>query len=217
MTIDELNLVWACVLYKGHRKDRSLDRSYRTISTCPFLSKAIDSYISILYSSKWNKFTSETQFQTKSSSHELAALTLTEAIIHSTKSLSKPVYVLYLDARSAFDLALKEFIINNLYEYGVQDQGVILIDQRLKNRKTVCEWDKVLMGPIKDECGVEQGGKNSSDFYKVYNNEQLNDAQESEFGVPLGPVTVSGIGQADDVALLSNDLHALQGLLDLSL
>jgi hypothetical protein len=28
---------------------------------------------------------------------------------------------------------------------------------------------------------------------------------------------VSGIGQADDVALLSNDLHALQGLLDLSL
>ena len=73
------------------------------------------------------------------------------------------------------------------------------------------------MGPIEDECGVEQGGKNSTDFYKVYNNEQLNLAQDSGFGVPIGPVIISGIGQADDVALLSSDIHALQGLLDLSL
>ena len=125
--------------------------------------------------------------------------------------------MLYLEAKSAFDLALKEFIINNLYDCGIQDQAIILIDNRLKNRKTVCEWNKVQMGPIKDECGVEQGGINSSDFYKIYNNEQLNLAQESGFGVPLGPVTISGLGQADDVALISNNLNALQGLLDLSL
>ena len=73
------------------------------------------------------------------------------------------------------------------------------------------------MGPIDDQCGVEQGGVNSSDFYKVYNNEQLQVAQDSELGVPFGPVTVSSVGQADDVALISNDIYALQGLLDLSL
>ena len=73
------------------------------------------------------------------------------------------------------------------------------------------------MGPIADECGVEQGGINSSDFYKVYNNEQLDLAQKSGFGVPLGPVIVSSIGQADDVALLSNSLHSLQALIDLSM
>ena len=81
----------------------------------------------------------------------------------------------------------------------------------------MCEWDKQMMGPIEDECGVEQGGINSSDFYKVYNNEQLTLAQDSELGIPLGPVTVSAIGQADDVVLISNDLHSLQSLLDLSL
>ena len=42
-------------------------------------------------------------------------------------------------------------------------------------------------------------------------------AQASEFGVELGPEVVSAIGQADDVALLAHDLHALQGLVDLSL
>ena len=81
----------------------------------------------------------------------------------------------------------------------------------------MCEWDKTLMGPIRDECGVEQGGVNSSEFYKVYNNGQLNLAQSSKFGIEIGPVTISSIGQADDVALVADDLHALQGLLDLSL
>ena len=81
----------------------------------------------------------------------------------------------------------------------------------------MCEWDRILMGPISDDCGVEQGGINSSEFYKVYNNDQLKLAQSSQFGIMIGPVTVSSIGQADDVALVADDLHALQGLLDLSL
>ena len=50
-----------------------------------------------------------------------------------------------------------------------------------------------------------------------YNNDQLKLAQSSQFGIVIGPVTVSSIGQADDVALDAVDLHALQGLLDLSL
>ena len=76
------------------------------------------------------------------------------------------------------------------------------------------------MGPIFDRWGSEQGGKNSSDFYKVHNNSQLEAAQDSLLGVDIGgstPLVVSGIGQADDVALLSNDIFALQNLLQLSL
>ena len=153
----------------------------------------------------------------KSSSHDLAALTLTETISYFLHVLSKPVFALYLDAKSAYDLVVKEYLIQELFETGISDQGLIMIDKRLANRKTICEWSKILMGPIKDQCGVEQGGVNSSDYYKVYNNEQLRAAQESELGVNIGPVTISSIGQADDVVLVSNDIYALQGLLDLSL
>ena len=175
----------ACILHKGRGKNRAIDRSYRTISTCPLISKAIDTYISILYSPKWNTFTAETQFQAKSSSHDLAALTLTSSIIHSTRTNNRPVFVIYLDAMSAFDLALREFLINNIYECGIRDHGLLVIDQRLRNRKTICEWNKVMMGPIIDECGVEQGGINSSDFFKIYNNEQISLAQESQLGAPV--------------------------------
>ena len=72
------------------------------------------------------------------------------------------------------------------------------------------------MGAIEDECGVEQGGVNSSDFYKIFSKEQLSTAQESGLGVPVGELIVSGIGIADDTALLSNSIHKLQNLLLLS-
>ena len=73
------------------------------------------------------------------------------------------------------------------------------------------------MGPIRDELGLEQGGPNSSELYKIYNNEQLTTAQESGFGTAILGVQVASVGQADDTALISNDIHQLQHLLDLVL
>ena len=220
LSIDPLNKTWACILHKGHGKDRTLADSYRTISTCPLVSKVLDAYVADIYSPIWQQHQAQTQFQGTGSNHELAALLLTETIQYSLHSSKKPLFVLYLDAKSAFDLVLKEFLVRNLFHYGIQDHGLLLIDQRLKNRKTICEWDKQWMGPIKDSWGLEQGGKNSSEFYKVYNNDQLEVAQSSQLGVELGgstPLVVSAIGQADDVALVSNEIFALQALLQLSL
>ena len=73
------------------------------------------------------------------------------------------------------------------------------------------------MGPIRDQLGLEQGGPNSSEFYKIYNNEQLSSAQRSGFGASVHNNTVAAIGQADDTALVSHDLSSLQQLLSLSL
>ena len=62
------------------------------------------------------------------------------------------------------------------------------------------------MGPIADEQGLEQGGCTSSEGYKMYNNDLLKLLQNSSQGVDLGNgLTVSGIGQADDIALVSNN------------
>ena len=80
-------------------------------------------------------------------------------------------------------------------------------------RKTYLEWDKVLMGPINDKLGVEQGGVNSDKTYKLCNNIQLSEAQRSGLGVDLGAVVVSSIGQADDTVLISECLVKLYCLL----
>ena len=214
--LPELNSVWAMVLHKGHNKPKDSDRSYRTISTCPLLSKALDKYIGSLYESGWAAVQAETQFQGVGSSHELAALLLTESIQYSLYSSKKPVYVVMLDAKSAFDKILVEFIIRNAFLAGSRGQGLLYLAERLSNRLTYVEWDKSLMGPIHDKLGVEQGGVLSDRLYKLANNEQLSVAQQSQLGVRMGSVVVSSIGQADDTCLVSDCIFNLQLLLNLA-
>ena len=215
-SLDELSSVWACILYKGHGKDKQSDRSYRTISTCPFIAKALDTYIGSIYKEGWASAQATTQFSGKGSSHELAALFLTEAILHSIHVLKLPLFLLLLDAKSAFDKVMRECAVRNAYLAGTTGHGLLYINSRLEHRKTFVEWDKVLMGPIKDLVGVEQGGVNSDKIYKLCNNPQLSSAQSSELGVDLGSSVVSSIGYMDDAALMGHTLPIVSGLLHLT-
>ena len=213
--VEELNTAHAVILHKGHGKDKGLATSYRTISSCPFISKAIDIYLGDLSKEDWNTSQAETQFQGQGMSHELASLLLTTAI-HNSLSSSLPLFVLLLDAKSAFDLVLREILIRRLYLDTFPDQRIRFWDLRLSNRTTYCQWDNHLMGPIRDELGLEQGGPTSSDMYKEYNNEQLTTAQESGLGTTIVDKNVASNGQADDAALMSNDFRQLQHLMDLT-
>ena len=217
-TIEELNTVLALLLYKGHGKEKTLDTSYRTISTCPLLAKSLDIYIRDLCIRDWNNKQAITQYQGESSSHELASILVTEAVQLSKYSKSLPTFLLFLDARSAFDTVVIPYLIRNLYLAGTNGDSLTLIKNRLLSRKTFCQFDKEMVGPISDERGVEQGGVSSSDFYKVYNNELLTTAQQSKLGVVMEKSFVlSAVGQADDTVLLSNDIFKLQLILQLVL
>ena len=206
-SLDELNLALGIILYKGHSKDKTSDRSYRTITSCPFIAKAVDLYIRDLFKDKWDAVQSATQYQGSGSSHELAALLLTEVIQFSLYQKNQPVYILALDAQSAFDRCLRQIIVEELYRTKVCGSALTFIDSRLHNRSTIYQWDNIAMGPSKDDTGVEQGGINSSEFYKLYNNEQLDTAQRSELGVNIESSTVSSIGQADDVLLVASTVN----------
>ena len=217
-TVEELNACYALLLHKGHGKSRNLDKAYRTISTCPLLSKALDLYIRELHEDKWKACQAETQYQGEGSCHELAALLVTELIQHSLNTLKEPAYFLFLDAKSAFDRVLPELLIRQLYLAGMDGNSTVLLNNRLVNRHTYLDWNRTLMGPIKDELGLEQGGSNSSEFYKIYSNENLISAQKSQQGINLGAYLgasqiISAIGLADDTVLAANKLSNLSNIL----
>ena len=214
--LDELNTAHGIILFKGHRKLKTSDRSYRTISSCPFLSKALDMYIRELCLELWQDQQACTQYQGTDSSHELAALLLTEVIEYSMHTSNQPLYLLALDAQSAFDRCLRQVLTSEMYKSGMPAAAIIMIDKRLRSRTTVYEWEGVTMGPSADITGFEQGAVNSSDYYKLYNNEQLKTAQESKLGVDIGSMVISAIGQADDVILASSSLYNLQLLVTLT-
>ena len=172
-TLEELNLVLGLILHKGHGKEKTSDRSYRTISTCPFMAKATDLYLHDLYHTHWDSCQADTQYQGHGSNHELAALLVTEVIQHSLNVSKKPVFLLSLDAQSAYDRCLRQILSSQLYKADISGTALTFIDSRLSSRATVYQWDGEAMGPAEDHTGFEQGGINSSDFYKLYNNEQL--------------------------------------------
>ena len=122
----------------------------------------------------------------------------------------KPVYALFLDAKSAFDKVVIQCAIRSAYLAGTRDKGLLYLLNRLSNRRTFPEWDKVLMG-----LGLEQGNVNSDRIYKLCNNNQLSTAQNSRLGVNCEDEVVSAIGQADDTVLLS-DCIKLLGLVHLT-
>ena len=86
---------------------------------------------------------------------------------------------MYLDCKYKYGIhsnILNESVVREAYLANTRDQGLVLINNRLKNRITFCEYDKVILGPIHDSLGVEQGGKNLDRFFKLCGNSQLKQA-----------------------------------------
>ena len=144
--IKELNLTLGLIYYKGHQKDKNSDRSYRTISTCPLVAKVLDLYIRDLYQTKWDACTAATQYQAPGSSHDLASLMITELVQYSLHIRDLPVYLLVLDAQSAFDKCLKEILCTELFMSGMDGSALLLVNNRLQNRTTVYQCDGEMLG-----------------------------------------------------------------------
>ena len=171
-----------------------------------------------LFIDDWNKCQADTQYQGEGSSHELASLMVTEAVQHSKYTSNLPTFLLFLDAKSAFDTVVTPYLVRKLFMSGMEGKSLLYTDIRLSNRITYCQFQTTTAGPILDEQGVEQGGISSSDLYKIYNNELLTTAQHSKLGVDMGDsLVVSAVGQADDSVLISNDISKLQHILQLVL
>ena len=71
------------------------------------------------------------------------------------------------------------------------------------------------MGPVADKSGAEKGGTLSSDEYQLVGNSELFLETSSNLRLDFGPFNLSSISAADDVALVTMDLHTLQSLLNL--
>ena len=60
---------------------------------------------------------------------------------------------------------------------------------------------------IEETLGVKQGNINSSDDYKIYINPALVMFYAAQLGVWIGDIIVSVTGVADDLYLMSTELH----------
>ena len=91
----------------------------------------MDLYVRGLNLDAWNDYQSDVQLQGEGSSHKLAALLSTETILHSLFVLHLPIFLLYVYAKSAFDVILNELLVKNLFNCGTvncQQSSVSLVN-----------------------------------------------------------------------------------------
>ena len=139
-TLETLNQVLSILLHKGHGKDPCSDRSYRTISNCTVLVKALDAYIGSIYAPQRDSSQIDVKFQGSNSSHDLAALQVTELIAFSNRVLNRPLYALFLDAKSCFDRVLRQSVIRSAYSIDTTGNVLNIFNNRLGNRPTLFKF-----------------------------------------------------------------------------
>ena len=218
-TAEQFNAAWAVVLYKGGSKPKHLAKSWRCISSCPLVAKALDLHVFTLMKPQWDAASASTQFMKDGSSHELCALALTEVIVYSTKNLKKPVFQVYLDKEAAFDSAHKEHIIRRVFQAAGEcpSQLVLYLANRLSSRSTYLSVQGVVLGPIFDDRGVEQGGIPSSRLFQLVTDTELDVLNNMGLGVKIGGISLAALGLADDEVLLAQSIEDAQTLINAAL
>ena len=95
-------------------------------------------------------------------------------------------------------------------------QSGVSTEYSYKNSLSKIKMNGELSSEFEEKLGVKQGHIKSSDHYKIYINPALETLDESNLGVWIGPVNVSGTGVADDLYLTSDSKSKLQALLEIA-
>ena len=68
-------------------------------------------------------------------SHEHAGILLTEAINYTVTVSKLPVFCLYLDAKSAFDRALRQILTRRMFLDGTAGESLLYFDARVQGTR----------------------------------------------------------------------------------
>ena len=146
----------------------------------------------------------------------LNAALIIEEFLRETKDNNSTAHVVFLDAKSAFDVANHDHLLRKLYHAGVQDKHWTLISSLHENAASAVKWYNQVSDTFNVSQGVRQGGILSADLYKLYLNPLMDRIQLTKIGARIGNILCNQSGCADDMTLNSNEKNGLQILTDIA-
>ena len=94
---------------------------------------------------------------TKNLSHMNCSLILEEAICEQCDK-RKPLYIAFLDAKSAFDVVNHDSLLRKLYHIGIDGATWLLIQSLHDGGTTAVKWEGAVSDIFHIKQGVRQGG-----------------------------------------------------------
>ncbi len=149
--------------------DRTNLNNYRPISLLPVLSKVFEKVINLqLTRIIENGYIDDNQFGfRKNHCTEDAILKFVDRI-EKDLALKKHVATVYIDVSKAFDSCDHLIILNKLKRTGLNNLGIQLMKNYLKDRQNIVKVNNVTGGDFKINIGVPQGSVLGPTLFKIY-------------------------------------------------
>ena len=122
-----------------------------------------------------------------------------------------------MDLKKAFDKVPREFLFNILYRLGITGKIFRVIKDVYFNNKAEVLLGSHLSPEFDIQFGVMQGSKLGPLLFLLFINGLLNTLHKSGLGGKIDQLTISALGFADDIVLISDSPSKLQSLIDLCL
>lgn len=135
-----------------------------------------------------------------------------QAMIDGAKRRCKPVNLVFLDVRKAFDSVSHDTIVLAMRRLGCPDPFLSYIRDLYSRSSTVIEHNGGRSAPIFTRRGVKQGDPLSPFMFNAVIDWAFS-SLDDHIGFSFGHVRVNNLGYADDVALLSDTQAGLRSQL----
>ena len=200
-------------IYK--QKEKGLPENYRKITLLPAISKIFETTLNNRLRHCKSALCTDDPLQNgfKTDARAIDNTFVLSGIIEKYKALERPLYVAFIDFKSAFDHVNRKALLFKLKSQKVHGKFLNIVRSMLQNSKSRVKWNGTL-GEIFDNLnGVLQGGVLSPSLFRIFM-EDLPNYLDKRKGVTIGGMLISYLLHADDLVLVSETSAGLQALLD---
>ena len=189
--------------------------NYRKITLLTSLGKLFDSVLNnrLCFIKEALKLENPFQNGFKMGSQSTDNLFILNSILEKYEANKRPLYVCYVDFKSAFDYINRHALLFKLLSQGFHGKLFTLLRSLFSKSRCRVKWNNKLGELFENTYGVLQGGVISPSLFKLYI-EDMRDYFGDVAGVNIGGTKVNHLLQADDLILMSETRTRLQLLLD---
>ncbi|XP_052281161.1 uncharacterized protein LOC127878672 [Dreissena polymorpha] len=126
-------------------------------------------------------------------------------------------HVVFLDAKSAFDVVDHCQLLLRLYHAGISDGHWLLLKSLHEHSSSAVRYTSQISDSFRISQGVRQGGILSTDLYRLYVNPLLDRLVDTGRGGRISTVLANSSACADDVCLIGRNHADVQLMIDMSL
>ena len=198
-------------LLKGKYKDPTVSGNYRPIAIATSASKIFESLVHERMKDYLKSTDNQFGFKPRHST-DLCIYALKE-IIYYYRSLNTPIYLCFVDIKSAFDRLSYWKLLIKLLDRGVPLLIILLLQFWFSAQSLRVGWGGSLSCCFTMKNGIRQGSILSPYFFNVYVDDLNYCLNDCRVGCHLGDKPMNNLSYADDLVLVAPSASALNDLL----